>query len=138
MVEKISEQPVRIEKIEKLKAKLLPEIETQLKKCNISDDDFEYFVRQNFALLELKRYLTQENCFMKYNAVYPISDKIFYKVKEKYLDIWLQDDYYFISNFLIAAEECKYDMAQLLNDDYFGNYFVSVIEEVIYDEKHGK
>lgn len=141
MYEKISNELARYDKVLKLKKKILKEIETELRRIktemsvNSSDDDFNYCVKQSFSLLGLKQYLEAGDCFMRYAARYEDSEVIVYLVSVKDLNIWLQEDYSFVTNFLLAAKEHKYNVFPLLNDRYFGGSFTNVIDIVLYDEK---
>lgn len=140
MHEKISNELIRYDKVLKLKKKILKEIETELRRIKTemsvnSTDDFDYCVKQSFSLLRLKQYLEAGDCFMRYAARYEDSDVIVYLVSVKDLDIWLQEDYSFVTNFLLAAKEHKYNVFPLLNDRYFGGSFTNVIDSVLYDEK---
>ena len=72
---------------------------------------------------------------MRYAARYEDSDVIVYSVSVKDLDIWIQEEYSFVTNFLLAAKEHKYNVFPLLNDHYFGGSFTNVIDSVLYDKK---
>lgn len=98
MYEKISEEEIRREKVEKVKNKILSEMYERLyaykrriqQNTDISDEEFDYCVRKSFALLELKKYLLNDNCFMSYEAKYGDEDIVIYMVSEKELNIWAQ------------------------------------------------
>ena len=78
MYEKISEEETRQEKVKKVKNKILSEIDNRIcsyKKLfaineKTTEEDYNFFISENFALLELKKYLKKDNCFMSYEAKY--------------------------------------------------------------------
>lgn len=144
MYEKISDEIVRREKIRKLKEKIMSEIEKEIRNCkkelqsNIQDKDFDYCIRDSFALLELKRYIENDNCFMRYEAKYNDKDIVIYMVSDKDLDIWLQKDYSFVENYLLKEEEAGYNIFPILNDKYFGYNFTNIFDSILYDKKQRK
>ena len=111
MHDKISNKKERVDKVKKVKEKILSEIKNEMAAYKeqmqhaITDEDFEYFVRNGFALLELKKFLKNEGSFMKYNAKFINKNIIIYIVSDNNLSIWLEDDYPFICNFLDKVEE---------------------------------
>lgn len=142
MYEKISEEEIRREKVEKVKNKILSEIYERLyaykrriqQNTEISDEEFDYCVRKSFALLELKKYLLNDNCFMSYEAKYGDKDIVIYMVSEKELNIWAQKNYNFVFNFLRKVEENEYNVYPLLNDRFFGYNFTDAFDHILYDE----
>lgn len=144
MYEKISDEIIRIEKVKKLKRKILSEIDDLLSKYrnglseNLSDRGFEFFVRRSFALLELKKYVETEYSFMSYEVKDYKNDIVVYIVSDKDLNVWLQEDYSFAISFLIQAEDVDYDVFQLLNDKYLGYNFTNMCEYILYDKKQDK
>ena len=143
MYEKISETPIREEKIKRLKAKILAEIDKRLEilKKYLAEnqefimEDFEYCITESFVLLKLKEYVEYEYSFQTYEAKYPEYDKIVYRVSDRELEVWLQDDYYFIGGFLVDVEENQGNVFPLLNDHYFGYRFTNIFDYIHYDEK---
>lgn len=144
MYEKLSDEIVRREKIRKLKEKIMSEIEKEFSNCkkelqsNIQDKDFDYCIRDSFALLELKRYIENDYCFMRYEAKYHDKDIVIYMVSDKDLDIWLQKDYSFVENYLLKAEEAGYNIFSILNDKSFGYNLTNIFDSILYDEKQRK
>ena len=65
MYEKISEEEARLVKVRKVKNKILSEIDNRIcsyKKLfaineKTTEEDYNFFISENFALLELKKYL---------------------------------------------------------------------------------
>lgn len=144
MYEKISDEIIRIEKVKKLKQKILSEIDDLLSKYrnglseNLNDRGFEFCVRQSFALLELKKYVENEYSFMSYEAKDYNNDIVVYTISDKDLNIWSQEDYSFVTRFLVESEIVDYDVSQLLNDKYFGYNFTNVCESILYDKRQNK
>lgn len=141
MYDKISNEKERIDKVKRVKEKILSEIENEMAAYKeqmqhaITDEDFEYFVRNSFALLELKKFLENEDSFMHYEIKIPTKDIVIYMVSNKNLSIWLEDDYSFVHNFLDKVEENEYNVFQLLNDRFFGIYFTNICDSVLYGKR---
>lgn len=144
MYEKISDEIVRREKIRKLKEKIILEIEKRISnykkglQSNIEDELFNYYIKEFFVLLELKQYLESDYCFMGYEAKYNDKDIVIYMVSDRNLGIWLQEDYSFVENYLLKAEEAGYNIFSILNDKYFGYNFTNIFDSILYDEKQRK
>ena len=153
MNEKISEKPIREEKINKLKEKIYSEIDNVTKRTRremralLSDGidkneelkkDWDFLVTREFCLARLRDFIADSSAFQTIEAEYPVHDLVIYQVSDEYLNIWLQDDYNFALSFLSEIEFGKvYDVYEILNDRYFGYEFVSAFEAVIYREKLG-
>lgn len=145
MYEKISEKDKRIEKVKKVKDKILAEIDTQLEKYKnviseqgIPNDSYEFYVKESFALLVLRDFLSKEYCFLSYTREYKEKDIILYVVSDEDLSIWLQDNYSFVTNYLIKAEEADYCVFPFMSDNYFGHCFTNLFDVIIYKEKRHK
>ena len=144
MYEKISDEIIRIEKVKKLKRKILSEINVRLNKYrNVTskiptDKGYEICIKQSFALLKLKEYIEDKYSFMDYQCRDSSRDIVIYTISDKDLNIWLQEDYSFTINFLIKAESVDYDIFQLLNDEYFGYSFTNTCESILYGKKQNK
>ena len=152
MNEKISEKPIREEKIEKLKEKIYSEIDNITKRTRremralLSEGidkneelkkDWDFLVTREFCLARLREYINSDFAFQTIEAEYPARDLVIYQVSDEYLNIWLQDDYNFALSFLSEIEFGKvYDVYEILNDRYFGYEFVSAFEAVIYRKEH--
>lgn len=142
MNEKISDKPIREDKIKRLKERVLTEITDELnfikeemREYLSNDKAFNFLIKRSFALLNLKEYINDEYVFQSFEAMYPNEDVIIYKVSDRDLSIWLQDDYSLVRNFLYQAEECEYDVFPLLNDHYFGYHFTNIFDAVCYENK---
>lgn len=147
MREKISEMSIRKEKIEKLKIKILAEIDKHTKKIHEDmkqylinrEDDlniWNYMITEEFSLLRLKEFIEQPELFQSFEVRYDDKDIIIYQVSDEVLNIWLQEDYDFTFNFLckIIYEEFS-DVYDILNDRFFGYEFTNIIDKIQYKEK---
>ena len=115
MYEKISEIPIREEKIKKLKEKILADIDKHLER-NRQDmkifltnnenimQDWDFMISQEFTLLRLKDFIKNEYTFWSIEARYEEEDIIVYQVSDRDINIWLQDDYHFVNSFLSKIE----------------------------------
>lgn len=141
MYDKISNETERVDKVKKVKEKILSEIKNEMivykdqMQHAITDEDFEYFVRNSFALLELKKFLENEDSFMRYEIKLPAKDIVIYMVSDKNLSIWLEDDYSFIHNFLDKVEKNEYNVFPLLNDRFFETYFTNICDSILYGKR---
>lgn len=137
MIEKILETQ-REEKVEKVKKKILNEIDSLLKRykaetaqTDFSMEDFEFVVKNSFILIKLRDYICNPASFNQmWNKGYIISDL--------HIDIWLQEDYTFAFKFLYNAEEHDYNIKSLLNDNFFELYFTNIVEEALYEQNYIK
>ena len=139
MSEKLSERPIREEKINRLKTKILAEIEEEheLLKFWMSKDSehFDYYIEQYYQLVQLKNYIIAENTFWTCEAIYEKEDCVVYQVPDKTLDIWLQNDYTFVSHFMVRISDNPWALFEMLNDHYFGYHFTNILDMIIYDER---
>lgn len=121
----------RDEKIAKLKKKILNEIDSLLEryKAEASQaESFEFAVKNSFVLIKLRDYINNPVSFNQiWNNGYIISDL--------HIDMWLQEDYSFVFNFLYNVEEHNYDIIPLLNDNFFELYFTDIVDEALYKQK---
>lgn len=87
MYDKISNEKERIDKVKRVKEKILSEIENEMAAYKeqmqhaTTDEDFEHFVRNSFALLELKKFLENEDSFMHYEIKIPTKDIVIYGIQ---------------------------------------------------------
>lgn len=150
MYEKLSETPIREEKIRKLKEKILTEIDkysdrnrkhmkVYLTSNNDIVEDWYYMVTQEFLLLRLKEYIENVNSFWSFENKYDDKDIIIYQISDRKLNIWLQDDYDFVFNYLNKFEfEGVRDAYDILNDRYFGYEFTNIFDEILYNDRTKK
>lgn len=147
MYEKISEIPIREEKIRKLKEKIFSEIENysmrmkeRMKLYFINNeedsDEWNFMITEEFALLRLKEFVESKGAFQSFEARYEDKDIIIYQVSDKTLNIWLQDDYDFTLSFLCKVEHEGYcDVYEILNNRYFGYHFTNIFDKIHYDDR---
>ena len=152
MNEKISEKPIRDEKIKKLKEKIYSEIDNITKRTRremralLSEGidkneelkkDWDFLVTREFCLARLRDFIADNSAFQTIEAEYPDLNVVIYQVSDEYLNVWLQEDYDFALSFLSEIEFGKvYDVYEILNDWYFGYEFVSAFEVIKYREGH--
>ena len=152
MNEKISEKPIREEKIKKLKEKIYSEIDNITKRTRremralLSDGidkneelkkDWDFLVTREFCLARLRDFISDKSAFQTIESEYPVHDLVIYQVSDEYLNIWLQDDYNFTLSFLGEIKDRKtFDVYGILNDRYFGYEFVSAFEVIKYRKEH--
>lgn len=140
--EKISDEPKRWEKVNKLKSKILANINKRIDECKqelhsdtILDEDYSFWVYRCFYLLELKKYIEDKYTFMCWTCEYEDKDIRIYVISDLYLDIWLQDDYSFVDTFLYNLEFETEAESSYLNDNYFGYNFTNLLDVARYRQK---
>lgn len=146
--EKISDESKRQEKVNKLKNRILADINKKIDVCKFelhsdttSDEAYSFLIYRYFYLLELKKYIEDKYTFMCWTYEYEDKDIRIYVINDLYLNIWLQDDYSFVDTFLYNLEfeteaELKYsNMYSYLNDNYFGHNFTDIFDEILYKQK---
>lgn len=144
MYEKISDIENRQILVNKLKNKINKEIKIQRKNHNELykyNDDKDYVVNQiikeEFAMIKLKEYLDYEYSFMNYSIKYYDKDVVIYYIDIDLINIWLQDTFNFVNNYLDKVDEHNYnDILFILNDKYLGNEFTSIFDTALYKEKN--
>ena len=144
MYEKISDIENRQILVNKLKNKINKEINIKRKNHNELykyNDDKDYVINQiikeEFAMIKLQEYLDYEYSFMDYTAKYYDKDIVIYYIDIDLINIWLQDTFNFVNNYLDKAAEHNYNnILSILNDKYLGNGFTSVFDTAIYKEKN--
>jgi hypothetical protein len=144
MYERISDIENRQILVNKLKNKINKEIKIQRKNHNELykyNDDKDYVVNQiikeEFAMIKLKEYLDYEYSFMDYSIKYYDKDVVIYYIDIDLINIWLQDTFNFVNNYLDKVDEHNYnDILFILNDKYLGNEFTSIFDTALYKEKN--
>ena len=144
MYEKISDIENRKKLVNELKNKINKEIKIQRKNHNELykyNDDKDYVVNQiikeEFAMIKLKEYLDYEYSFMDYSIKYYDKDIVIYYIDISLINIWLQDTFNFVNNYLDKAAENNYNnILFILNDKYLGNEFTSIFDTALYKEKN--
>lgn len=144
MYERISDIENRQILVNKLKNKINKEIKIQRKNHNELykyNDDKDYVINQiikeEFAMIKLKEYLDYEYSFMDYSIKYYDKDVVIYYIDIDLINIWLQDTFNFVNNYLDKVDEHNYnDILFILNDKYLGNEFTSIFDTALYKEKN--
>lgn len=144
MYERISDIGNRQILVNKLKNKINKEIKIQRKNHNELykyNDDKDYVVNQiikeEFAMIKLKEYLDYEYSFMDYSIKYYDKDVVIYYIDIDLINIWLQDTFNFVNNYLDKVDEHNYnDILFILNDKYLGNEFTSIFDTALYKENN--
>ena len=144
MYEKISDIENRQILVNKLKNKINKEINIKRKNHNELykyNDDKDYVINQiikeEFAMIKLQEYLDYEYSFMDYTDKYYDKDIVIYYIDIGLINIWLQDTFNFVNNYLDKAAEHNYNnILSILNDKYLGNGFTSVFDTALYKEKN--
>lgn len=144
MYERISDIEKRQILVNKLKNKINKEIKIKRKNHNELykyNDDKDYVVNQiikeEFAMIKLQEYLDYEHSFMNYTVKYYDKDVIIYCIDISLINIWLQDTFNFVNNYLDKAADNNYnDILSILNDKYLGNEFTSIFDTALYKEKN--
>lgn len=144
MYERISDIENRQILVNKLKNKINKEIKIQRKNHNELykyNDDKDYVINQiikeEFAMIKLKEYLDYEYSFMDYSIKYYDKDIVIYYIDIDLINIWLQDTFNFVKNYLDKVDEHNYnDILSILNDKYLGNEFTSIFDTALYKEKN--
>ena len=100
------------------------------------NDDKDYVINQiikeEFAMIKLQEYLDYEYSFMDYTAKYYDKDIIIYYIDIDLINIWLQDTFNFVNNYLDKVDENNYNnILSILNDKYLGNGFTSVFDTAL-------
>lgn len=144
MYERISDIENRQILVNKLKNKINKEIKIKRKNHNELykyNDDKDYVVNQiikeEFAMIKLQEYLDYEHSFMDYTIKYYDKDVVIYCIDIDLINIWLQDTFNFVNNYLDKAAENNYNnILFILNDKYLGNEFTSIFDTALYREKN--
>ena len=139
MNEKLSEKSIRMDKVAKLKSKILKEIAEEQEDIklliNDCENDLDMLIEEYYQLLQLKKYVEDDNSFCRYEAIHGDIDVIIYSVSSEEIDIWLQEDYNFVVCFMSKVREMPEAIFGMLNDDYFGYQFTNIFDKIAYDKK---
>lgn len=134
MLEKLSEEDIRIKKIDELKNKIKTEIDEITKIIKVDDDDYHHI---SFYLNILHNHILEGSdrngaAFMQWEYYDTQKDIIQYTIPIGTINMWLQDDYNFTRRFI-------YNIAQnpnaRLSDEFFVNNMLTAVEEIIYEKR---
>lgn len=145
-MEKLSEKEIRDKKIIQLKEKIKKEIEEkildnkQYMKTSLEENDFDIWnllITDAFALLKLKEYVELNTSFNMIETCISEKDIIIYTISIDLINLWLQDEYEFVNQFLFNM---KYDEIKnvftMLNEKYFAYKFTNIYDIVLYKQKN--
>ena len=147
---KLSEKHLRQEKVAKLKTKILAEIDdckTMLKEyllsyykdqSELTDELFEDYITELYSLMQLKKFIVRPSTFMMAGAVYEDNDYIAYYVDDRDLDVWLQEDYKFVNNFILNMGDPykgPSHLVHMLTENYFAYNFTNIFDLIEYGRK---
>lgn len=145
-MEKLSEKEIRDKKIVQLKEKIKKEIEEkildnkQYMKAYLEENDFDTWnllITETFALLKLKEYVELNTSFNMIETCIPEKDIIIYTISIDLINLWLQDEYKFVNQFLLNMEydEIK-NVFTMLNEKYFAYEFTNIFDIILYKQKN--
>lgn len=145
-MEKLSEKEIRNKKIVQLKEKIKKEIEEkildnkQYMKAYLEENDFDTWkslITEAFVLLKLKEYVELNTSFNMIETCIPEKDIIIYTISIDLINLWLQDEYQFVNQFLFNMEydEIK-NVFTILNEKYFAYNFTNIYDIVLYKQKN--
>lgn len=151
-MERISEQNIRQEKVERLLKKIDTELKDKMdyykhwsKECD--DNMFNYFSAYYHYLTYLKYYIQKSDVFMSTDFVDRSVDIVSYKIPIRLIDIFLLDDFNFVNQFISVigglmndGEEGEdapipIDICGLLNENFFSHSFISICDELLYEKR---
>lgn len=138
---KYSEKHIREEKVQKLKEKILKELEQKMyeRKQMLAfalkeDHDDELIGRDVLelaCLIQFKNYVENyERAFLERESWSEERDFINYTIDNNYIDVYLQEDFDFTHAFLFKCSMNGYNAHLLLSkgDDTFSYNFITLIE----------
>lgn len=145
-MEKLSEKEIRDKKIVQLKEKIKKEIEEkildnkQYMKAYLEENDFDTWnllITETFALLKLKEYVELNTSFNMIETCISEKNIIIYTISIDLINLWLQDEYNFVNQFLFNMEydEIK-DVFTMLNEKYFAYNFTNIYDIILYKQKN--
>lgn len=145
-MEKLSEKEIRDKKIVQLKEKIKKEIEEkildnkQYMKAYLEENDFDTWnllITETFALLKLKEYVELNTSFNMIETCISEKNIIIYTISIDLINLWLQDEYNFVNQFLFNMEydEIK-DVFTMLNEKYFAYNFTNICDIILYKQKN--
>jgi hypothetical protein len=151
MYEKISETAIRQSKINALKTKIRKEIEKYtssirenmkilLKQEIINTEMWDYCVNVAFFLTQLTEFVDWEGAFQNKEAENPNEDIVVYTISIDEIDIWLQENFNFVSHLLSVIEHDNgfANIAGYLDDRFLSRGLLNIVERTLYEQKQPK
>lgn len=142
MSNKLSDQPKRIEKVKRLKAKILREVSVERSSilhaisCNDGEPTKQNILELSW-LYAMEEYINHDLSFMGYHSIHPKYDNIAYIISDDKIDAMLYKDFNFVLKFMFIMEHlstenikimAKYSIGMMLNDKYISDNLVSIID----------
>lgn len=151
MHEKISESAIRQSKINALKTKIRKEVEERtyrvqasmrvlLEQKTRSAEEWGYCVNLAFFLTQLTEFISWEGAFQNKEAEYPNEDIVIYTISIDEIDIWLQENFNFVSHLLSVIEHDNgfANIAGYLDDRFLSRGLLNIVERTLYEQKQPK
>jgi len=150
MYEKTAEAHLRLEKTKKVREKISKEIikysnrhrrmMSQLGEKHteegLSEEEtlcWNDLIRKEYALLELSKFLENVDCFAMKDILNP--EATIFAVSHDTFDIWLSEDYLFVSTYLFNVMEENIPINEVLNPRFLEFEFVTIFERIQHEEK---
>lgn len=143
MSEKLSEMPIRQEKVNQLKTKLLGEVSEELNhyfemlhenKYDVGDKHAKKIITRMHNLYELQTFLNWDGAFMYTHNVYENLDEIVYELSSNTLD-WMLQEEFLLSHILFRIEDSKAPVEAVLSDTFFQYEVFGVFDKIEWDKK---
>lgn len=151
MHEKISESAIRQSKINALKTKIRKEVEERtyrvqasmrvlLEQKTRSAEEWGYCVNLAFFLTQLTEFISWEGAFQNKEVEYPNEDIVIYTISIDEIDIWLQENFNFVSHLLSVIEHDNgfANIAGYLDDRFLSRGLLNIVERTLYEQKQQK
>ena len=151
MYEKISETAIRQSKINALKTKIRKEIEKYtssirenmkilLEQEIINTEMWDYCVNVAFFLTQLTEFVDWEGAIQNKEAENPNEDIVVYTISIDEIDIWLQENFNFVSHLLSVIEHDNgfANIAGYLDDRFLSRGLLNIVERTLYEQKQPK
>lgn len=148
MSEKISESAVRQSKINALKTKIRKEVEEHtccvqasmkmlLEQETINAEEWSYCTALAFFLTQLTEFISWEGAFQNKEVEYPNKDIVVYTIPLDEIDIWLQENFNFVSHLLSVIKQNNgfANIARYLDDRFLSRGLLSILERTLYEHK---
>lgn len=148
MSERISESTIRQSKINALKTKIRKEVEERtycmqasmrmlLEQETMNAEEWSYCVNLAFFLTQLTEFINWEGAFQNKEAKYPNEDIIIYTISIDEIDIWLQENFSFVSHLLSVIEHDNgfANIAGYLEDRFLSRGLLNIVERTLYEHK---
>lgn len=143
VIEKYSEKYIREEKVELLKKKIRKEINSYFKECKLNlsfafrenedDEHIERDILEMSALIRLRHYINDcKTAFMQCEENSPDNDQIIYALPSDYIDVFLMDEFRFVSGYLTTVENYGYETSHIFKHGDVGLKSIITIIELGY------